>query len=370
MGFVVAMANVFRQIDESGGIFKDERVLQPEFLPEELPHREAQKKDIAFALNAARHGSRPENVIAVGSPGTGKTVTVKLVMKELGESSAKVAPIYINCWEFSTRHAVLNKICMALGAFVPRRGIAADEILERIVEVLRKEKKVAVVALDEIDRLMAGRNEDERVLYDLLRAGETYGTAFGVVGITNNEDFMVKLDSRIRSSLAQKEVKFRRYDPGQLKDILGERAKLAFQHGVLNGEVVPVCAAYAAKNGGDARLGIAMLLKAGKIAEREGPRKVEVAHCRKAFASAEATVREERLSGLNEVERRILEIAGKEGVISGELYGTLAKEFKETDRTVRNYLDRLEALKLISVEERERGNGQKGNTRIIRARKE
>ena len=364
---VIPMANIFKEIDESGGIFRDERVLQPEFLPDELPYRETHKKDIAFALNGARRGTRPENVIAVGSPGTGKTVTVKMVMKELSESSNRVAPIYINCWEFSTRHAVLNKICIELGAFMPRRGIAADEILERIVEVLRKEKKVAVVVLDEIDRLLAGRNEEERVLYDLLRAGETYGTAFGVVGITNNEDFLVKLDSRIKSSLAQKEVKFARYDPKQLKQILGERAKLAFQPGVLDDEVVPVCAAHAGKNGGDARLGIAMLLKAGKIAEREGPKRVEVSHCRKAFAAAESAVREERLAGLNAVERRILEIAGKDGVISGELYETLAKEFKETDRTVRNYLDKLETLKLISVEERERGNGQKGNTRVIRS---
>jgi len=362
------MANIFREIGDSGEIFRDESTLQPDYMPTAVVNRDAEIKDIAFALRGAGKGMKPENVIAVGKPGTGKTVTVKYILNELKESSNRVETIYINCWEFSTRHAVLNKICMDLRVFMPRRGIAADEIFERIVEVLKKEKKVAVVALDEVDRLLAGRNDEERVLYDLLRAGETYGTQFGVVGITNNEDFVSKLDSRIRSSLAQKEVLFKPYNPLQMKGILGDRAKIAFQDGVVGDEVVPVCAANAAKNGGDARLGISMLHKAGKIAEREGARKVDVAHCKKAFVDAEKAVREERLAGLNEVERRILEIAGKgDGVISGELYETLAKEFKETDRTVRNYLDKLETLKLISVGERERGSGQKGNTRVIRS---
>ena len=366
----MAPANVFREITETGELFKDERVLQPEYLPEVLPHREEQIKEIAFSLKGAAQGKRPENVIVIGKPGTGKTATVRFVLKQLQEYSSKVAPIYINCWEFSTRHAVLNQIAHLLGVFVPRRGIAADEIFERIVEVLRKEKKIAIVALDEIDRLTAGRNEEERVLYDLLRAGEIHGSVFGIVGITNNEEFMATLDSRIRSSLAQHEIVFKRYSPQELKDILGERAKLAFHHEALSEEVVPLCAAHAAKNGGDARLGIAMLLKAGKIAEMEGAERVGAVHCRKAFAAAESAVREERLSGLNKVEKRIIEIVGERGsMTSGELYAALSKEFIETDRTIRNYLDKLEALKLIVVEERQRESGQKGNTRIIKEAK-
>jgi cell division control protein 6 len=363
--------NVFSDLGAEQGIFRDERALQPEYLPEVLPHREAQVKEIALALRGAAQGKRPENVVVVGKPGTGKTATVRFVLKQLSEYSGKVSPLYINCWEFSTRHAVLAKVSLMLGEFMPRRGIAADEILERIVEVMRKEKKTAIIALDEIDRLLAGRNGEEKVLYDLLRAGETYGVTFGVVGITNSEDFLAKLDSRIRSSLAQREVGFARYTPAQLKDILSERAKTAFFPGTLSPEAVPVCAAHAAKNGGDARLGIAMLWKAGKLAEEDGSGRVDVAHCRKAFSDAESAVRVERLSGLNEVERRIIELASAQGgIVSGELYSALSSEFKETDRTVRNYIDKLESLKLVSVEERPRDSARKGNTRIISARKE
>ncbi|MDD5317854.1 MAG: AAA family ATPase [Candidatus ainarchaeum sp.] len=361
--------NVFRDFGDAGALFRDERALEPEYLPELLPHRDAQVREIASALRGAAQGRRPENVVAVGKPGTGKTATVRFVFRQLSEYSGKAVPLYINCWEYSTRHAVLSRISHLLGEFMPRRGIAADEILDRIVEVLKKEKKVAVVALDEIDRLLAGREGEEKVLYDLLRAGETYGTPFGVIGVTNNEDFLARLDRRIRSSLAQREVAFRQYSPQELKDIIGARARLSFHEGALSPEAVPLCAAHAAKNGGDARLGIAMLWKAGKLAEQQGAEKVSAAHCKKAFAAAEASIREEQLSRLNGIERRIIGIAGEsggKGITSGELYEKLAKEFDETDRTVRNYIDKLEALKLVSVEERPRTGAQKGNTRIIR----
>jgi len=359
--------NVFRGLCGEGGVFKDERALQPEFIPDVLPHRDVQIRELALALKPAAEGRKPENVVIVGPPGTGKTATARFVLKQLSEYSSKVAPLYVNCWEFSTRHAVLSQVCSLLGVFMPRRGIAADEIFARCAEVMRKEKKIAIVVLDEVDRLLAGRNDEEKVLYDLLRAGETHGVVFGVVGITNSEDFLCKLDNRIRSSLSQREVPFARYSPAQLKDILGERSKLAFIDGALSGDAIPLCAAHAAKNGGDARLGLLALWKAGKAAEADGASRVEAGHCKKAFSAAQALVREERLAGLCDVEKRIVAIAEEKGeVTSGELYSLLAAEFSETDRTIRNYIERLEALKLISAEERPRGKDQKGNTRIIR----
>lgn len=359
--------NVFREMDEKDEIFKDERPLQPEYLPEVLPHREGQVQEIAFSLRGAAKGDRPENVLIIGPPGTGKTSTVRFVFRQLSEFSQRVSPIYINCWEFSTRHGILTEIAMRLGTFVPRRGIATDEIIAEIVAVLRREKRIPVIALDEIDRLFANRSCEEKVLYDILRAGENFETPIGVIGITNSREFMVRVDTRIRSSLAQREIEFRPYTPAQLKDILQERARLAFVDGVLAEEVVPLCAAHAAKNGGDARLAIAMLWKAGKLAEKEGARRVEAVHCKGAFSSAVRKVTDERLEGLNAVERRILELAREsEGLTSGELYALLSREFDETDRTVRNYLQKLAALKLIKMDVREKTKGQRGLTRIIR----
>lgn len=362
--------NIFRQIGEEDGLFKDERTLMPEHLPEELPHRERQVRDIAHALRNAGEGRKPENLLLSGSPGTGKTVTVRHVMRQLSDHYKRATPVYINCWEHSTRHAILSRIAELLGEILPRRGLAADEIFARISESMKREKQVAIVVLDEMDRLFSGKGEGDKILYDMLRAAENSGVVFGVVGITNSEHLMARLDGRVRSSLSPREVAFPRYSPQELKDILKERAKEAFFAGTLSEEAIPLCAANASKNGGDARLAIALLWKAGKLAEKEGATQVSGAHCKKAFAPAASEVRDERLAGLNKVELRIIEVAGKKGgVQSGELYSSLSEEFKETDRTIRNYLSRLEGLGLVSIEEKPKTKETPGNSRIIKAGK-
>ena len=313
------MENVFREVSEENIIFKDERVLMPDYLPEIMPHRENLIKEVAHSLKGATKGGRVDNLSVIGSSGTGKTCTVKFVFRQLGEYSKKVLPVYINCWEFNTRHAILSKIASSLGGFIPRRGIASDEITESIIELASKEKKALVVALDEMDRLFAGYHKEEQVLYDLSRASEIFSVYVGVIGIMNSGELLAKMDQRIKSSLAQKQLFFNPYSPLELKDILGERAKYAFFEEVLSEEVIPLCAARAAKNNGDARLAINLLWKAGKIAERENAKKVDERHVKVAFGEAEA--RDLDLEKLEKNERRIIETLLKKGeVTSGELY--------------------------------------------------
>jgi cell division control protein 6 len=356
--------NIFKKISTENEIFQDERVLMPDYLPEVMPHREKQIEEVAYGLKGAAGGKKTENMLILGPSGTGKTSTVRYVLKQLQEYSQRVVPIYINCWESSTRHSVLNNIAMALGEFVPRRGISTDEITDRINEVLRKEKKTPIIALDEVDRLFASHNDEEKVLYDLARAKELFSTDFGVVAITNSNDFLVKLDQRIKNSLAQKQIVFNQYSPQELKDILKSRAKLAFCPESLSEEVVPLCAARAAKNNGDARLAINLLWKAGKIAERENAERVREEHVRKAFGEVgEGETAGDRLQGR---EKEIFEFIRERGELtSSELY---EKFNDETDRSIRNYVSMLVSLNLITTETKG-GVGKRGTTRIIKIKK-
>ncbi|MEM3555648.1 MAG: AAA family ATPase [Candidatus Micrarchaeia archaeon] len=351
--------NIFRRISAEKEIFKDERALMPDYLPEVMPHREEQIKEIAFSLKGAAEGKRVENMLITGSSGTGKTSSVKYVFKQLQEYSQRVIPIYINCWEFSTRHSILSNIAQSLGEFLPRRGISTDEIIDRIAEVLKKEKKTPVIALDEVDRLFATQYDEEKVLYDLARGKELFSVNFGVVAITNSSEFLVKLDQRIKSSLVQKQLLFKQYSPIELKDILKSRAKLAFYPETLSEEVIPLCAARAAKNNGDARLAINLLWKAGKIAERENAEKVREEHVRKAFEE----VGDEEGKKLSGKEKEIYEFVKERGeVTSKELY----EKFKdETDRSIRNYVNRLCELGFLTAEEMKSKVG-KGRTRLIK----
>jgi cell division control protein 6 len=357
--------NIFKKISAEKEIFRDERVLMPDYLPEVMPHREKQIEEIAYGLRGAAAGKKAENMLILGPSGTGKTSTVRYVFKQLQEYSQRVVPMYINCWESSTRHSILNNIASALGEFIPRRGIATDEITDRIGGVLKREKKTPIIALDEVDRLFASQYGEEKVLYDLARAKELFSTDFGVVAITNRDEFLVKLDQRIRSSLVQKQIVFKQYSPPELKDILKSRAKPAFYPESLTEEVIPLCAARAAKNNGDARLAINLLWKAGKIAERENAERVSEEHVRKAFDEVgEGEQVEERLQGM---EKEIYEFVKETGeVTSSEVY----ERFKdESERSIRSYMSRLISLGLIIREDIKGGVGKKGKTRIIKIKK-
>ncbi|MCX6778159.1 MAG: AAA family ATPase [Candidatus Micrarchaeota archaeon] len=341
--------------EKGTGLFRNENALLPDYLPDDLPNREKELKEIAACLRPIAEGGRPENLIIVGPTGVGKTSCARYVLRELSAYTRRALPLYINCWEVSTRHAILGMLATSLGEILPRRGIATDEITERIVEMLKKEKKVPVIVLDEVDRLVASPYGEENVLYDLARAKEIFGVDIALIGITNRPAFLANLDGRIKSSLAQARMEFAPYSPAQLKAILAERAKIAFVADALDADVIPLCAAIGAKNGGDARVAIAALWKAGKSAERKGTERVAVENVKDGRELGKVA-RE-----LGEVETRIIEIIDEFGsVTSGELYEKLGMN----ERTVRNYLTKLEKMNLIETTE-VRGEGR-GMTRIIK----
>ena len=250
---------------------------------------------------------------------------------------------------------------------MPRRGIAADEIMARIVEIAKKEGRIPIIVLDEVDRLSSSQ-DGMQVLYDLCRANEMHSLKTGIIAITNDETLHTRLDSRIRSSFVQHTLKFAAYTVSQLKEILARRAALAFAPDALDSEVVPLCAAMAFKNGGDARVALALLLSAGKAAERENSPKVLVQHVRQIEAQtlkSEASVKAERkLPEMDELDQKIVETikkAGKSGIESGKLYDALAKFSKE--RAIRNRIDALEKSGILTTEDVHLGQGR---SRIIR----
>jgi len=352
----------------SQGIFRDETILFPEYLPDQLPGREKEIEAVAAALRPACEGRRPRNLFVFGGTGTGKTSSAKLVLKELSEAPGRAVPVYINCWHEGTRAAVLSRLSQALELPLPRRGLGGDEVFNRVVEEVKATRQVPVVFLDEVDSLAPG---EDKALYDLSRAGELFGTPLGVVCIANDKNFLAGLDARIRSSFAGTEVEFKPYSPMQLKEILRLRAEKAFFPNTCPREVIALCAAHAAKMGGDARAAIEALWFAGRVAERKARRRIEASDAREAIESgaragaekASQTALGQKLSALSEGERLVVNILSERDLTSGELYEEYNKQRPESERTIRNYLERLEAKKIISTEEVDTG---KGRTRRIR----
>jgi cell division control protein 6 len=207
-------------------------------------------------------------------------------------------------------------------------------------------------------------NEGEEVLYDLLRINQYTKSKVGVVFVSNNPYVFVKVEPRIKSSLSIEEIEFKPYTIEEMRDILEERVRHAFRS-VENGVVI-LCANHAIKKGGDVRIGLECLLRAGRLAEQENSKKVKVEHVKKILSKVGKVKPNIIKEKINDVEKTILEfLEEKDEFNSGELYKTYCEKVKNpvTERAFRNYINHLAQVKLIKIKKRRKGF--RGFTRII-----
>lgn len=351
------MPNLFEGFDQGPTVFVNEPVLSPEFQPEVLPGREAELAQAASLLKPLLQQRKAPSILVYGVPGTGKTCCVKHVLKELKDYSSSMDFAYVNCWTHPTRQGVLTCVSNALGQALPRRGLASDEVFDRIASQVRNSANRLVIALDEADRLFF--DKQEQVLYDFARG---LSDKAALVFITNDKTVFSRLDDRMKSSLAMAELEFKKYSPDDLKKILSDRAGKAFRKNACSKEIVGLCAGFAAKNGGDARIAIESLWLAGRSAEKRCAREIGLQDCRNAFAQQESlsASKAKRLQGLSPVEKQVLErLQGKE-MTSGELY-SLLPDYSE--RILRSYVNLLANKKLVEVYEID---AERGKTRVIK----
>ena len=109
---------------------------------------------------------------------------------------------------------------------------------------------------------------------------------------------MEDLDGRAESSFNPQDVVFPDYDANQLQSIL-ERRRDAYQDDVLEDGIIPLSAAFAAQDHGDARKAIDLFRKAGEIADRGGEDTVREEHVRDAQKEAERDRTLTQMQGLS-----------------------------------------------------------------------
>ncbi len=361
--------NLFASAKKLNELFRDERALYAEFLPEKLPCRENELNEIVFALQPVAQAKKPRNLFLYGAPGTGKTVTVKHVLGQLQEFTGRAKGILVNCFEFNSRHAVLSEIALLLGSVVPRRGVSVDETFTSIIELLLAKKISPIIVLDEADQLLAEK-EGSTLLYELLRLPSEKNILIGIIIVSNNPELVMGLDERVRSSLNAQQLHFEKYLPAQLKQILFERCELAFLPNTVEKDAIALAAAHAAKLGGDARIAIDSLLQAGRLAEKQNSQKVKVDHLRAVFDSVDSVSLEKRLAYLNTSELAVIRaIADFDGEItSGALYEKYCKKNSNpiTLRRFRDIVTKLGEMRLVELQDA--SIDSKGKTRKITLR--
>lgn len=266
-------------------LFRDKSLLQINHTPEEIPHRDSQIQQIASILAPLLKGDKPSNLFLYGKTGTGKTLSVRYVSEELLKRFTKVEGFklrieYLNCKlkkVSDTEYRILAELIKKMGGEVPTTGLPTEAVYSKFIELIDGEKQLLVLVLDEIDQTVKKISSD--FLYNLTRLNsELSKTQICIVGISNNLTFLDELDPRVRSSLSEEEVVFPPYNALQLQDILNKRSEGAFKEGIVEAGVVAKCAAFAAREHGDARRALDLLRIAGELAERESSKRVLLKH--------------------------------------------------------------------------------------------
>lgn len=284
---------IFESFDDNR-IFKDKSVLQSQYIPEEIPHREEQIKQIASILAPVLRGEKTSNLFLYGKTGTGKTLSVLYVKDELLKRAKKDSDFNLNIQHLNckmkkvsdTEYRILAELIKKLGGEVPNTGLPTETVYSKFIELIDKDKQFFVLILDEIDQAVKKISSD--FLYNLTRLNsELSKTQMCLVGISNDLTFLEGLDPRIRSSLSEEEIVFPPYNALQLQDILNKRSERAFKEKVVQEGVIAKCAAFAARDHGDARRALDLLRIAGEIAERDNSKKILMKHLDEANAKIE-----------------------------------------------------------------------------------
>lgn len=368
---------------ESRSLFKDKQILQSNHSPEDIPHRDDQIKTVASILAPSLLGERTSNLFIYGKTGTGKTLSVQHVANELARRSGEEKTLrieYLNCKlkkVADTEYRILAELIKKLGGSVPATGLPTDQVYLKFLDILENSKeKLLILILDEIDQAVKKINDE--FLYNLTRLNsELNNTQIIVVGISNDLRFLDMIDQRVRSSLSEEEIVFPPYNAVQLQDILRKRANEAFKPEVVNEGVIAKCAAYAAREHGDARRALDLLRVAGELAERTSNNKIDIDHIDQANEKIEKDkildVVETGTKQFQMVLYSIIELVDKDknnSVFTGDIfdfYEGLCKRVKIdvlTQRRVSDIIAELDMLGLINA--RVISKGRHGRMREIK----
>jgi len=272
--------NIFEQFLKKESLFKEKRVLQSLYIPNEVKHRDAQITQIANILAPALRMEKPSNIFIYGKTGSGKTLSVRYLAEQMltlaDNKKIPLKVIYLNCKLkkiADTEYRLIAQLAREFGKEIPPTGLPTDEVYNIFFKAIDEEKRIILLILDEVDRLVEKAGDE--LIYNLTRVNSDLKQAqMSFVGISNNLIFSNNLDPRVKSSLSEEEVVFPPYNAIQIQDILKRRAEEAFKEEVLDDGVIQKCAAYAAREHGDARRAIDLLRVAGELAERKGGSKI------------------------------------------------------------------------------------------------
>lgn len=358
--------------DSTHRIFSNKDLLKIGHVPEadRIVGRDEEIAKLAKRLNGAVFGSSPENVMIYGKTGTGKSLVSRHVCQRAQNAAedSDIGTAYIDCAEDDTETQAISSLAAKLNdasvtdITVPHTGLSTSKYYKLLWQTLDARFDSVITILDEIDLM-----NDDSVLMKLSRAEEAgkIDCSIGVIAISNKIQYVDNLNERVKSSFQHKEIFFKPYDANQLREIMFNRED-AFQDGVLSEDVIPLSAAFAAQEHGDARKAIDILRHAGEVAYEDGAEMVQEEHVRQAQQHAEKDRFRELVNGApSQAKAALLALtklsidSNDDAFLTGRVYDQYERICEQLDMdslSVRRFRDIMKEQAFLGVVEIEKIN--------------
>jgi len=375
------LINFLQDFVSKQNIFTNKKFFLPSHKPKTIVHRNDLIEQTAKILAPILKFEKPSNLFIYGKTGSGKTLSVKDVIQGFNslsiEKNISLRTIYLNCklrGVADTEYRLIAQLARELGKTIPATGLPTEEVYKLFFNAVEESETAIILILDEIDELT--KKTGSEVLYNFTRMNEELTKSFvTLIGISNDLNFVDTLDPRVKSSLSEEELLFPPYNALQLQDILKERARKGFAKNVLESAVIPKCAAYAAREHGDARRALELLRISGELADRTNSKKVTTKHVDEAEEKIDRdrivdAVRTQPKQAQATLLSMISTSSGKQAPI---FTGTVYEDYKETcsriglrpltQRRLSDIISELDMLGIITA--RVISKGRYGRTREI-----
>lgn len=216
-------SKVKKQLYSSHG---KEEIVKAKNFEDYLPARENEFASIYLSVYSAIESSSATTVYIAGTPGVGKTLTVREVMKELHNSvSQEELPpfqyVEINGLKMVKPTDSYEVLWHKISGELLTWGAAMESLEFYFSKVPKEKKRPIVVLLDELDALIT---KQEDIMYNFFNWTSYENAKFVVVAVANTMDLPERqLGNKVSSRIGFTRIMFTGYTHEELKTIIDLR---------------------------------------------------------------------------------------------------------------------------------------------------
>ena len=262
--------------ETSKALRRAKKVLHTSAKLHSLPCREEEFSRLFYTLESAVQSQIGRCIYVSGTPGVGKTATIREVIKQLATSFiAETKQKMFNYVEINGLKLISPQSSYeVLWEKVSGKHATTSNSLVLLEEYFNKEdskRKPLVVLLDEMDQIVT---KNQSVMYNFFNWPSYQNSKLIVIAVANTMDLPERmLTNKISSRLGLTRIQFSSYTYTQLSKIIKKRleklGRLNKERMVISKDAIAFASRKVASVSGDARRALMICIRAVEIAETE-----------------------------------------------------------------------------------------------------